>query len=125
MNVEAELEGAAEDAGRMALWDQIQVVWEMSDLLCLFMVVMANMVVWVVLAVVRADLVMVVIVSQIDLHIDQASSEKIEQAHVAKANPCSCPISDSLPLTLHACYFLEQEFSANFSFCGGYMCTCF
>ena len=125
MNVEAELEGAAEDAGRMALWDQIQVVWEMSDLLCLFMVVMANMVVWVVLAVVRADIVMVVIVSQIDLHIDQASSEKIEQAHVAKANPCSCPISDSLPLTLHACYFLEQEFSANFSFCGGYMCTCF
>ena len=97
----------------------------MSDLLCLFMVVMANMVVWVVLAVVRADIVMVVIVSQIDLHIDQASSEKIEQAHVAKANPCSCPISDSLPLTLHACYFLEQEFSANFSFCGGCMCTCF
>ena len=76
MNVEAELEGAAEDAGRMALWDQIQVVWEMSDLLCLFMVVMANMVVWVVLAVVRADIVMVVIVSHMDLHIDQVSSEK-------------------------------------------------
>ena len=92
------------------------------------MVVMANMVVWVVLAVVRADIVMVVVVmnlSHMDLHIDQVSSEKIEQAHVAKANPCSCPISDSLPLTLHACYFLEQEFSANFSFCGGYMCTCF
>ena len=94
-------------------------------MLCLFMVVMADMVVRVLLAVVRADIVMVVIVSQIDLHIDQASSEKIEQAHVAKANPCSCPISDSLPLTLHACYFLEQEFSANFSFCGGCMCTCF
>ena len=31
----------------------------MSDLLCLFMVVMANMVVWVVLAVVRADIVIV------------------------------------------------------------------
>ena len=39
----------------------------MSDLLCLFMVVMANMVVWVLLTVVRADIVMVVIVSQIDL----------------------------------------------------------
>ena len=33
----------------------------MSDLLCLFMVVMANMVVWVVLAVLRADIVMVVV----------------------------------------------------------------
>ena len=94
----------------------------MSDLLCLFMVVMANMVVWVLLAVVRADIVMVVVVmhlSHMDLHIDQVKwRKKIEQAHVAKANPCSCPISDSLPLTLHACYFLEQEFSANFSFCG-------
>ena len=51
----------------------------MSDLLCLFMVVMANMVVWVVLAVVRADIVMVVVVmnlSHMDLHIDQVSSEK-------------------------------------------------
>ena len=43
------------------------------------MVVMANMVVWVVRAVVRADIVMVVVVmnlSHMDLHIDQASSEK-------------------------------------------------
>ena len=47
--------------------------------MCLFMVVMANMVVWVVLAVVRADIVMVVVVmnlSHMDLHIDQVSSEK-------------------------------------------------
>ena len=65
-------------SGTRYRWHQVLVVLEMvrPDLLCLFMVVMANMVVWVVLAVVRADIVMVVIVSQIDLHIDQASSEK-------------------------------------------------
>ena len=51
----------------------------MSDLLCLFMVVRANMVVLVLLAVVRADIVMVVVVmnlSHMDLHIDQVSSER-------------------------------------------------
>lgn len=48
-------------------------------MLCLFMVIMANMVVWVVLTVVRADIVMVVVVmnmSHMDLHIDQVSSDK-------------------------------------------------
>ena len=62
-------------SGTRYRWHQVLVVLEMvmPNLVCLFM---ANMVVWVVLTVVRADIVMVVIVSQIDLHIDQVSSEK-------------------------------------------------